>query len=144
MSSHAKFRRGLRLTLTREEKKKLTKRYTEDPEAYQLYLKARHYSAQTNRRGRQEVRGISASGHRPRPRVHASPTLRSPIHTASRRSSTPHRRVQTMPKAKAAAAKALEIDDELAEAHISLGYAELHLRLGLAGGSPITSIGRLP
>ena len=28
----------LRLRLTTEEKQKLTKRYTEDPEAYQLYL----------------------------------------------------------------------------------------------------------
>lgn len=34
----------LRLALTGEEKKRVTKRYTENPEAYQLYLKGRWYS----------------------------------------------------------------------------------------------------
>jgi eukaryotic-like serine/threonine-protein kinase len=33
----------LRLKLTRAEKKRLTKRQTDDPEAYQLYLKGRHH-----------------------------------------------------------------------------------------------------
>jgi tetratricopeptide (TPR) repeat protein len=33
----------LRLQLTRAEKKRLTKHHTEDPEAYRLYLKGRHY-----------------------------------------------------------------------------------------------------
>jgi adenylate cyclase len=35
---------NLRLRLTGEEKKKLTKRYTEDSESYQLYLKGRYHS----------------------------------------------------------------------------------------------------
>jgi len=33
----------LRLKLTRAEKKRLTKRQTDDPEAYRLYLKGRHH-----------------------------------------------------------------------------------------------------
>jgi len=33
----------LRLQLTRTEKKRLTRRYTENAEAYRLYLKGRHY-----------------------------------------------------------------------------------------------------
>lgn len=35
--------RALILKLTREERELLTKRYTEDIEAYQLYLKGRYY-----------------------------------------------------------------------------------------------------
>ena len=114
--------RGLRLTLTREEEKKLTKRYTEDPEAYQLYLKARHYWH------RRTAEGAKKSEEYLRQAIDQDPayalayaaladsySLASFFHAAPPRA--------TMPKAKAAAAKALEIDDELAEAHISLGYA---------------------
>ena len=114
--------RGLRLTLTREEEKKLTKRYTEDPEAYQLYLKARHYWH------RRTAEGAKKSEEYLRQAIDQDPaytlayaaladsySLASFFHAAPPRT--------TMPKAKAAAAKALEIDDELAEAHISLGYA---------------------
>ena len=36
--------RRLRLRLTRDERKPLNKRYTQDVEAYQLYLKGRYYS----------------------------------------------------------------------------------------------------
>ena len=114
--------RGLRLTLTREEEKKLTKRYTEDPEAYQLYLKARHYWH------RRTAEGAKKSEEYLRQAIDQDPaytlayaaladsySLASFFHAAPPRA--------TMPRAKAAAAKALEIDDELAEAHISLGYA---------------------
>jgi hypothetical protein len=38
------------------------------------------------------------------------------------------------PSAKAAALKALELDDGLAEAHADLGLIKLGVRLGLVGG----------
>jgi hypothetical protein len=38
----------LRFRLTNEEQKRLTKRYTENPEAYRLYLKGRYYWNKTS------------------------------------------------------------------------------------------------
>jgi len=42
--------------------------------------------------------------------------------------------LQVMPKAKAAAAKAVELDDTLAEAHASLGYVSIHFDWDWARG----------
>jgi len=42
---------NLRLSLTRAEKKRLTKRQTDDPEAYRLYLKGRHHWNQWTEEG---------------------------------------------------------------------------------------------
>jgi tetratricopeptide (TPR) repeat protein len=114
--------RGLRLGLTREEEQKLTKRYTQDAEAYQLYLKARyHWHKRT-------TEGASKSEEFLRQAIDKDPTyalayaaLADAYSLASFFHAAPPRTM--MPKAKAAAAKALEIDGELAEAHIALGYA---------------------
>ena len=96
--------RGLRLTVTREEKKKLTKRYTEDPEAYQLYLKARHYWH------RRTAEGAKKSEEYLRQAIDQDPActlayaaLADSYSLASFFHATPPR--PTMPKAKAAAAK---------------------------------------
>lgn len=110
----------LRLKLTGAEKKKLKKRATHNSEAYQLYLKGRyHWNRRTGeslRRGTQlfreaiEVDPTFASAH--------AGLADSFITMATNIPLPPH---DAMPKAKAAAMRALEIDETLAEAWASLG-----------------------
>jgi eukaryotic-like serine/threonine-protein kinase len=110
----------LRLKLTGAEKKKLSKTATKNSEAYQLYLKGRHH---WNRRSGESLRrGIQLF----REAIEADPTFAgahagladSFISMATNIPLPPH---EAMPKAKAAAMKAIEIDDGLAEAWTSLG-----------------------
>jgi eukaryotic-like serine/threonine-protein kinase len=112
----------LRLRLTSDEKQRLAKRYTENAEAYQLYLKGRYYWNQRSPDALQKsVEYFNQA-------VDADPTyalafagLADTYNQISFFNVVPPR--EAMPRAKAAAARALEIDGNLAEAHISLGYA---------------------
>jgi serine/threonine-protein kinase len=112
----------LRLRLTDDEKLRLTKRYTDNAEAYQLYLKGLYYFNKRSPDGLQK-----ALDHLNRA-VDADPAyalayagLADSYSGMSFFNIVPPS--AAMPKAKAAAAKALEIDSSLAEAHISLAYA---------------------
>jgi len=112
----------LRLRLTDDEKQRLTKRYTDNAEAYQLYLKGLFY---WNKRSPD---GLQKSIDYFNRAVETDPTyalayagLADAYNSISFFNVVPPR--AAMPKAKAAAAKALEIDGGLAEAHISLAYA---------------------
>jgi TolB-like protein/Flp pilus assembly protein TadD len=117
---------GLRLKLTGEEQKRLTRHHTENPEAYQLYLKGRYY---WNKRTTESLsKGIEyfleAIDKDPNYALaYAGLTdsyslLGSAIGGLSPR--------EMFSKAKAAAAKGLAIDDTLSEAHAAL--ALVHLR----------------
>ncbi|HEX2061715.1 MAG TPA: protein kinase [Thermoanaerobaculia bacterium] len=110
----------LRLRLTGAEKKKLRKRTTESGEAYQLYLKGRYH---WNKRTEESLRkGIQFF----REAIESDPSFASAyagladsfITLATNIPLPPH---EAMPKAKAAAMRAIEIDDGLAEAWASLG-----------------------
>jgi serine/threonine-protein kinase len=112
----------LRLRLTDDEKQRLTKRHTENAEAYQLYLKGLFY---WNKRSPDGVQKAIDYFNRA---VESDPAyalayagLADAYNMTSFFNIVPPR--AAMPKAKAAAAKALEIDGSLAEAHISLAYA---------------------
>ena len=112
----------LRLRLTEDEKQRLTKRYTDNPEAYQLYLKGLYYFNKRSPVGLQKALDYLNRA------VDADPAyalayagLADSYSGMSFFNIVPPS--AAMPKAKAAAAKALEIDGSLAEAHISLGYA---------------------
>ncbi|HWW59783.1 MAG TPA: protein kinase [Thermoanaerobaculia bacterium] len=110
----------LRLKLTGAEKKKLRKRTTESSEAYQLYLKGRF---QWNKRSEESLkRGIrlfeEAIGSDPSFASAYAGLADSFVTLATNIPLPPH---EAMPKAKAAAQKALDIDDGLAEAWASLG-----------------------
>jgi eukaryotic-like serine/threonine-protein kinase len=112
----------LRLRLTDDEKQRLTKRYTDNAEAYQLYLKGLFYWNKRSPDGIQKAieyfnRAVEAD---PRYAL-AYAGLADSYNMMSFFNIVPPR--AAMPKAKAAAAKALEIDSSLAEAHISLAYA---------------------
>ena len=111
----------LQLQLTGDQKQRLTKRYTEDPEAYRLYLKGRYH---WNKR--------SADGFQKAVEYFRQALDKDPAYSlayaglADTYAYLPFFHVvpprEAMPKAKTAAAKAVEIDDHLAEPHVSLGY----------------------
>lgn len=115
----------LRIKITGEERKRLVKRYTDNTEAYQLYLKGRYY---TGKRTEDWIRkGIEhfqqAIEVDPNYALAYAGMADSYSFLASSTGGwAPH---DSFPKAKAAALKALEIDDGLAEAHTSLGFFRL-------------------
>jgi serine/threonine-protein kinase len=109
----------LRIRLTGAEKKKLRKKTTENSEAYQLYLKGRYH---WNKRTEESLRkGISFF----RDAIECDPSFAS-AYTGladcfiSLATNVPLPPKEAMPKAKAAAMRAVEIDDGLAQAWASL------------------------
>ena len=111
----------LRLRLTAADRERLTKRYTDNSDAYQSYLKGLYY---WNKRS---VDGVQRSVEYFNRAIDADPTYALAYAGLSDAYNfmsfvnllAPQ---EAVPKAKAAAAKALEIDGSLAQAHISLGY----------------------
>ncbi|MEN3330673.1 MAG: hypothetical protein V7641_38 [Blastocatellia bacterium] len=117
---------ALKLRLTAEESRRLYRRYTENPEAYQAYLKGRYcLSSGTTENAYKAIEYFNQA-------IQADPldalayagladsyTYLSGIRSAA----LPPR--EALPKAKAAAQKALAIDEELAEAHLSLALVIL-------------------
>jgi DNA-binding winged helix-turn-helix (wHTH) protein/TolB-like protein/Flp pilus assembly protein TadD len=112
----------LALRLTGEEWQRVAKRYTGDAEAYALYLKGRFFISLAQPRNAIDL-FEQAVGRDPEfALAHAGLAdiySRLPIAT-----DTPSR--DTMPKAKEAALKALEIDDQLAEAYTALGWINFY------------------
>jgi TolB-like protein len=114
----------LNLHLKRQEEKRLTKRYTDNAEAYMLYLKGRYY---WNKYKPEEMKqGMKFFWQA----IDLDPTyalayagLADCYYRLSNLFLPPR---EAMPKARAAAIKALEIDEGLAEAHASLGLVKLY------------------
>ncbi|MGN6186543.1 MAG: winged helix-turn-helix domain-containing protein [Thermoanaerobaculia bacterium] len=111
---------ALRVRITGETDRRLRKRYTENAAAYQLYLKGRHH---WNRRTAEGIeRAIFFFESAIDADVAYAPAYSGLadcyIALASRDLYPP---LQLMPKAEAAARRALELDGELAEAHASMG-----------------------
>ncbi len=116
----------LKIKLTGEDKKKLAKHYTENAEAYQLYLKGRYFVT-TKRTEKFIKKGIGlfqkAIDLDPNYALAYSGIAEAYGFLASSTGGwSPHK---AYPKSKAAALKALEIDDRLAEAYCSLGFSRL-------------------
>jgi serine/threonine-protein kinase len=119
-----KISQNLRLRLTGQDEEKLAKRYTHDAEAYQLYLKGRYFWNRRNEEGfrngieyfkRAEEKdptfALAFSG------LADSYALLCDIGVV--------RPVDEMPKAKAAAQKAVDADPALAEAYTSRAFVRL-------------------
>ena len=111
---------SLRLKLTRGDEQQLAKRYTDNVEAYQLYLKGRYHrlkltppEIQTGISYFQEAIDVDPSY------ALAYVGLAEAYRWLANSGDMPPNEV--FPKAKAAAQKAIEIDDTLAEAHTALG-----------------------
>ncbi|MET0753620.1 MAG: protein kinase [Pyrinomonadaceae bacterium] len=116
----------LKLKLTGEQKKQLAKRYTENAEAYQFYLKGRYFVT-TKRTEEWIKKGIEYF----QKAIDLDPNFALAYTgiadaygflASSTGGWSPHK---AYPLAKAAAMKALEIDDTLGEAHCSLGFSHL-------------------
>ena len=109
----------LEVRLSDQQEKLLRKRYSQDFEAYQIYLRGRYY---WNRRSQEDLqRGIAyfeqAIARDPSNAL-AYAGLADSYFVRAISGALPTG--EAMPKAKAAALKALELDDSLAEAHTSL------------------------
>ncbi|MGE0132981.1 MAG: protein kinase [Blastocatellales bacterium] len=112
----------LKLRLNEEEKERLTKRYTENAEAYQAYLKGRYYWNQRNARSlKKAIVSFEEAIKLDDSYALAYAGLADCYCLVSIYGAAPPKAI--MPRAKAAAMKALEIDDGLAEAHTSLAAA---------------------
>jgi TolB-like protein/Tfp pilus assembly protein PilF len=111
----------LRLQLTGEERQRLTKRYTEDSEAYRLYLKGRHHWNKRSPEGLQKAVEYfqQALDKDPAYSLAYAGLADTYAYLSFFNVVAPR---EAMPKAKTAAVKGLEIDKALAEAHVSLGY----------------------
>jgi TolB-like protein len=109
----------LRLRLTSWEKNFLTKRYTENAEAYRLYLKGRFFWNKRSIQGiKKAIENFRQAIERDENYSLAYSGLTDCYATFSAYGVYPPKDV--MPKAKETVLRALEIDDMLAEAHTSL------------------------
>jgi len=114
----------LRLKLSREQKKKLTRRYTDNTEAYQTYLKGRFYWNKRTEDGiRRGIEYFQQAIDLDPGYALAYAGLADSYNLLAGYSALSPR--EAFPRAKAAARKALEIDDSLAEAHTSLAFVML-------------------
>lgn len=112
----------LQLRLSGEDQKQLTKRYTGNAEAYQLYLKGRFYwNKRTEETMKKGVDYFNQAIEKDPAYALAYAGLADCYALLYEYSAAPSR--DLYPKAKAAAMRALELDDNLAEAHTSLAAA---------------------
>ncbi len=112
----------LRFRLTGEEKQRLTKRYTENAQAYQLYLKGRYLWNKWNPdASRRAIEYFQQAIDKDPGYALAYSGLADSYLSLAWVNELPPR--DAVPKAEAAALKALSIDENLAEAHVSLGFA---------------------
>jgi len=123
----------LRLRLTPEEKKRLTKQPTQNREAYQLLLKAQYYTSKwTAERIRQGMAYARQAIEADPGYAAAYAWIAATYNSLAAFGSLPRR--EASPMAKAAALKALEIDETLADAHVSLGVAQAFYEWDWSGG----------
>ena len=114
--------RNLRLQLGGREQQLLSKRQTSDPRAYELYLKGRFQWNKRNAEGLYKAIEFFNQAIEIDPQYAlAYAGLADVYNLLDIWAGLPTK--ETFPRAKAAAEKALSIDDQLAEAHTSLAYA---------------------
>ena len=104
----------LRVKLTGDEQRRLTKRYTENIEAFQLYLKGRYYFDRRTTEGTRQSIGYFEEAIKKDPEYGLAYAGLANSYIPSDTVLPPR---ETIAKAKEAARKALLIDDTLAEAH---------------------------
>jgi len=115
---------NLRVHLTGGEKKQLAKVYKASSEVYQLYLKGRYYSSKGTLQGlRKGIEYFEQAIEKDPGNAQAYAGLANCYNDlAGGMAYLPP--MENFPKAKAAATKALELDESLAEAHAALGWVK--------------------
>jgi len=124
---------ALRMRLTGEDEKRMTKSYTANPDAYQDYLKGRYWWNKRNEDGFNKGREYFQQA------IEKDPTyalaysgLADSYSLLSEYGFVAPK--ESYPRAKEAALKALEIDDTLAEAHASLAWIKTFYDWDWSGG----------
>ncbi len=116
----------LRLQLTGEEIQRLNKQSTGDAEAYQLYLQGRYQWNKRTLEGLQQSIDYFNQAIQKDPRYALAYAGQADAYALMTDFNVlPAREV--IPKLQAAAAKAIELDNNLAEAHTSLAWAAFHV-----------------
>jgi DNA-binding winged helix-turn-helix (wHTH) protein/TolB-like protein/Flp pilus assembly protein TadD len=124
---------ALAVQLTGEEKRRLTKHYTENTEAYQLYLTGRyHWAKLIPPEIRTAISFFQQAIEKDPNYALAYFGLAEANRSLAISADVPSK--DSLPQAKAAAMKALEIDDSLAEAHASLSFSLIWYDWDWAGG----------
>jgi Tfp pilus assembly protein PilF len=115
----SKITEALRMTLTADEKTTLQKRYTGNIEAFQLYLQGRYFWSKRNETAfHTAIRFFEKAIEKDPNYALAYAGLAHYYNLLGEY--TNYSRKDLYPKAKAAVKKAIELDNQLAEAHISL------------------------
>ncbi|MDQ3817965.1 MAG: tetratricopeptide repeat protein, partial [Acidobacteriota bacterium] len=123
------------LKLTTEEQKLLTKRFTENPDAYQAYLKGRYYwSRRATPALEESIKYFEeALQHDPEDALAYAGLADAYVGLAARYDSDERSQSDAFPKAKAAALRALKLNELLAEAHTSLAVVRERYEWDWAG-----------
>ena len=108
-----------RLRLSGEDKQQLARRETANPEAYQLYLKGRYFASKFTKDGADKGLDYFRQAIAADPNYALAYQGLAAYYSIIDDVFVPARDAE--PKAKAAALKALELDDRLAESHEALG-----------------------
>lgn len=112
---------ALSLKISDEDRATLTRRSTNDAEAFQLYLRGRYsWNKRTTAGLKESIEYFKTALDRDPTYALAYAGLADAYALLSEYNAAPP--VETFPKAKAAATRALEIDPNLAEAHTTLAY----------------------
>ena len=126
---------ALQLRLSDEDRQRLTKRYTENTDAYQLYLKGRFYWNKYTEEGwRKSIEFFEQAAAKDPNYALAyagiadSYSLKGELGIVAPK--------EIFPQARIYAEKALKLDDNLSEAHLSLGIVKLFYDWNPAGAEP--------
>src|SRR5215469_7513488 len=120
----AKVAAALQLRLSDEDRQRLTKRYTENSEAYQFYLKGRFYWNKYTEEGwRKSVEFFKQATEKDPNYALAYAGIADSYSLLGEVGIVAPKEI--FPQARVYAEKALELDDNLAEAHLSLGIVKL-------------------
>jgi TolB-like protein/Tfp pilus assembly protein PilF len=114
---------NLRVRLSSEERTRLNKSFATNPEAYQLYLKGRYHANQATAAGLKKSIEYFEQAIDKDPGYALAYAGLADSYSALGGGWLYLSPSDSFPKAKAAARKALELDDTLAEAHAALAYA---------------------
>ena len=109
----------LRLKLSREDRTNLSRRYPQDSKAYNLYLQGRHYIYGTSEEMNKALDYFQQAVDQDPGFALAYAAIAEAYSTQA--FLTTKTRQEALPKAKAASQQALELDENLAEAHTAAG-----------------------
>jgi TolB-like protein/Tfp pilus assembly protein PilF/predicted Ser/Thr protein kinase len=120
----------LRVRLTGEEQQRLVKRYTDNSEAYRLYLKGRFFWDKRTASGMETARQLYKQAIDLDPSYALAYSGLADTYVFCQ---CPTRRTETIPLAKAYAERALQLDESLAEPHATLGFIKMNYEFDWKG-----------